>query len=261
MSPSRSNEHIVRAFGQELEEISNIIIRMGGVAEAQVEAAAQAVVRRDAAMATQVIQADHQLDQLQQDIDNETLRLLALRQPMASDLREILAAVKIASNIERIGDYASNIAKRALALAQVPPVRPASAVPRMDRLVQEIMKDVFDAYVDRDVAKAVAARQRDEELDELYTSLFREVLTYMMEDPRNITACAHLLFIAKNLERIGDHATNIAETIYYLVVGQPLTVARPKGDQSSFVSVPVAGTVAVVAEPRPPGERSARSAG
>jgi phosphate transport system protein len=237
MSLSRTNEHIVRAFGQELEEISNIIIRMAGVAEAQVEAAAQAVVRRDAAMATQVIQADHQLDQLQQDIDNETLRLLALRQPMASDLREILAAVKIASNIERIGDYASNIAKRSLALAQVPPVRPASGVPRMDRLVQEIMKDVFDAYVDRDVAKAVAARQRDEELDELYTSLFREVLTYMMEDPRNITPCTHLLFIAKNLERIGDHATNIAETIHFLVVGQPLTTKRPKGDTSSQMVV------------------------
>jgi phosphate transport system protein len=237
MSPSRSNEHIVRAFGQELEEISNIIIRMGGVAEAQVEAAAQAVVRRDAAMAAQVIQADHQLDQLQQDIDNETLRLLALRQPMASDLREILAAVKIASNVERIGDYASNIAKRAIALAQVPPVRPVSGVPRMDRLVQEIMKDVFDAYVDRDVAKAVDARQRDEELDELYTSLFREVLTYMMEDPRNITPCTHLLFIAKNLERIGDHATNIAETIHFLVVGQPLTTKRPKGDTSSQMVV------------------------
>ena len=237
MSLSRTNEHIVRAFGQELEEISNIIIRMAGVAEAQVEAAAQAVVRRDAAMAAQVIQADHQLDLLQQDIDSETLRLLALRQPMASDLREILAAVKIASNIERIGDYASNIAKRALALAQVPPVRPASGVPRMDRLVQEIMKDVFDAYVDRDVAKAVAARQRDEELDELYTSLFREVLTYMMEDPRNITPCTHLLFIAKNLERIGDHATNIAETIHFLVVGQPLTTARPKGDTSSQMVV------------------------
>jgi len=237
MSLSRSNEHIVRAFGQELEQLSNIIIQMGGVAEAQVEAAVQTVVRRDVTKAAQVIQADNQLDQLQQDIDNETLRLLALRQPMASDLREILAAVKIASNIERIGDYASNIAKRAIALAQVPPVRPASGVTRMDRLVQEIMKDVFDAYVDRDVAKAVAARQRDEELDELYTSLFREVLTYMMEDPRNITPCTHLLFIAKNLERIGDHATNIAETIHFLVIGQPLITTRPKGDTSSQMVV------------------------
>ena len=252
MSLSRSNKHIVRAFGQELEHLSNIIIQMGGVAEAQVEAAVQAVVRRDMTKAAQVIQADHQLDQLQQDIDNETLRLLALRQPMASDLREILAAVKIASNIERIGDYASNIAKRALALAQVPAVRPASAVPRMDQLVQQIMKDVFDAYVDRDVAKAIAARERDEDLDELYTSLFREVLTYRLEDPRNITPCTHLLFVAKTLERIGDHATNIAETIHFLVVGQPLTTSRPKGDTSSqMVVIPTDAENQAAAEATP----------
>jgi len=237
MSLSRSNKHIVRAFGQELEHISNIIIQMGGVAEAQVEAAVQAVVRRDMTKAAQVIQADNQLDQLQQDIDNETLRLLALRQPMASDLREIVSALKIAADLERIGDYAANIAKRSLALAQLPAVRPAGAIPRMGRLVQEIMKEVLDAFIERDVDKAIAARGRDEELDDLYTSLFREVLTYMMEDPRNITPCTHLLFIAKNLERIGDHATNIAETIHFLVIGHPLTTERQKGDESSFAVV------------------------
>ena len=230
MSPSRSNEHIVRAFGQELEQISNIIIRMAGVAEAQVEAAAQAVVRRDAAMAAQVIQADHQLDLLQQDIDSETLRLLALRQPMASDLREIVSALKIAADLERIGDYAANIAKRSIALAQLPAVRPVGAIPRMGRLVQEIMKEVLDAFIERDVDKAVAARHRDEELDDLYTSLFREVLTYMMEDPRNITPCTHLLFIAKNLERIGDHATNIGEKIDYMIHGRQINRPRHELD-------------------------------
>ena len=156
---------------------------------------------------------------------------------MASDLREIVSALKIASDLERIGDYAANIAKRSLALAQLPAVRPAGAIPRMGRLVQEIMKEVLDAFIERDVDKAVAARRRDEELDDLYTSLFREVLTYMMEDPRNITPCTHLLFIAKNLERIGDHATNIAETIHFLVIGHPLTSERPKGDESSFTVV------------------------
>ena len=232
-----SNEHIVKSFAQELQRLSNLITQMGGVAEAQVEAAVQALVRRDTTIAAQVIQSDLRIDTYEREIDNETLRLLALRQPMASDLREIVSALKIAADIERIGDYAANIAKRSLALAQLPAVRPAGAIPRMGRLVQEIMKEVLDAFIERDVDKAVAARGRDEELDDLYTSLFREVLTYMMEDPRNITPCTHLLFIAKNLERIGDHATNIAETIHFLVIGHPLTTERQKGDESSFAVV------------------------
>ncbi|UEM03854.1 phosphate signaling complex protein PhoU [Skermanella rosea] len=232
-----SNEHIVKSFAQELQRLANLITQMGGVAEAQVEAAVQAVVRRDTTIAAQVMQSDLRVDGYERDVDAETLRLLALRQPMASDLREIVSALKIAADLERIGDYAANIAKRSIALAQVPPVRPAAAIPRMGRLVQEIMKDVLDAFIERDVEKAVAARRRDEELDDLYTSLFREVLTYMMEDPRNITPCTHLLFIAKNLERIGDHATNIAETIHFLVIGHPLTTERPKGDESSYAVV------------------------
>jgi len=165
------------------------------------------------------------------------VRLLALRQPMAQDLREIVSALKVSADLERIGDYAANIAKRSLALAQVPVVRPAAGIPRMGRLVETILKEVLDAYIERDVDKAIAAWERDEELDDLYTSLFREVLTYMMEDPRNITPCTHLLFMAKNLERIGDHATNIAEIIHFLVVGTPLTVLRPKNDGSSFAVV------------------------
>lgn len=232
-----STEHIVRSFAHELQRLSNLITQMGGVAEAQVDAAVKAVARRDVALAAQVMQADQRIDAYERDIDAEAVRLLALRQPLAQDLREIVSALKIASDLERIGDYASNIAKRSLALAQVPVVRPAVAIPRMGRLVESIMKDVLDAYIERDVQRAIAAWERDEELDDLYTSLFREVLTYMMEDPRNITPCTHLLFMAKNLERIGDHATNIAETIHYLVVGTPLRAERPKSDGSSFAVV------------------------
>src|SRR3954465_13171180 len=228
-----SNEHIVKSFAQELQRLSNLITQMGGVAEAQVESAVQALVRRDTAIASQGIQSDLRIDNYEQEVDNETLRLLALRQPMASDLREIVSALKIASDLERIGDYAANIAKRSLALAQLPAVRPVGAIPRMGRLVQEILKEVLDAFIERDVDKAVAARHRDEELDDLYTSLFREVLTYMMEDPRNITPCTHRGFIAKNLERIGDHATNIAQTIHFLVIGHPVDAERPKGDETS----------------------------
>jgi phosphate transport system protein len=232
-----SSEHIVKSFAQELQRLSNLVTQMGGVAESQVEAAVQAVARRDATLASQVMRSDHRVDEYERAIDTETLRLLALRQPMAGDLREILSALKVAADLERIGDYAANIGKRSIALAQVPAVRPAAAIPRMGRLVQEIMKDVLDAYIERDVAKAIAARHRDGELDDLYTSLFREVLTYMMEDPRNITPCTHLLFIAKNLERIGDHATNIAETIHFLVTGHAPDAARPKSDESSFAVV------------------------
>ncbi len=237
-----SSEHIVRSFAQELQRLSNLVTQMGGVAEAQVEAALRAVARRDAALAAQVMEADRRIDGYERDIDAEVVRLLALRQPMARDLREIVSALKIAADLERIGDYAANIAKRSLALARLPPVRPASAVPRMGRLVGAILKDVLDAYTERDVAKAVAARARDEELDDLYTGLFREILTDMMEDPRTITPCTHLLFMAKNLERIGDHATNVAETIHFLVVGVPLADERPKSDASSYAVVsPEAG--------------------
>ena len=235
-----SGEHIVRSFEQELQRISNLVAQMGGVAEAQVAAAVKAVATRDVGLAAQVTQTDQRLDDYERAIDTEAFRLLALRQPMAQDMREIVSALKIAADLERIGDYASNIAKRSLALAQMPAVRPVVGIPRMGRMVAGILKDVLDSYTERDVAKAVAAWERDEELDDLYTSLFREVLTYMMEDPRNITPCTHLLFMAKNLERIGDHATNVAETIHFLVVGEPLTGERPKGDTSSITVVSTA---------------------
>ena len=227
-----SKEHIVRSFSEELRRLTTLITQMGGVAEAQVESAVRAVAKRDADLAASVLKSDERLDQYERDIDAEAIRMLALRQPMAGDLREIVSTLKIAADLERIGDYAANIAKRAMVLAQMPPVRPVGGIPRMGKLVQEIMKDVLDAYIDRDLDKAIAAWRRDEELDDLYTSLFREVLTYMMEDPRNITPCTHLLFIAKNLERIGDHATNIAELVHYAELGVPLSDARPKGDSS-----------------------------
>jgi len=234
MSPT---EHTVKSFEQELQRLSNLIAQMGGVVEAQVEAAVQAVGRRDVEGATKVMQGDARLDEFERQIEHDAVRMLALRAPVGVDLREVLAALKISADLERTGDYAANIAKRSIALAQLPVMRPATTIPRMGRLVQEMLKDVLDAYIDRDVEKAIAAWHRDEELDDLYTSLFREVLTYMMEDPRNITPCTHLLFIAKNLERAGDHATNIAETVHFLVKGQPLTAARPKSDKSSFTIV------------------------
>ncbi len=229
-----SKDHIVRSYSEELRRLTTLITQMGGIAEAQVETAVRAVSKRDADLASSVLKSDERLDQYERDIDSEAFRMLALRQPMAGDLREIVSSLKIAADLERIGDYAANIAKRAMVLSQMPAMQPASGIPRMGKLVQEIMKDVLDAYIDRDVEKAIAAWRRDEELDDLYTSLFREVLTYMMEDPRNITPCTHLLFIAKNLERVGDHATNIAETIHFVVVGQSLKATRPKGDASSF---------------------------
>jgi phosphate transport system protein len=228
------SQHIVKSYDEELRRLSNTITEMGGLAESQLAAAIDAVVKRDSELAGSVVEGDAKVDQLQHDTDNLAIRLLALRQPMARDLREIFAALKIASDLERIADYAANVAKRAIALNQTPPVRPVYELPRMAQLAQLLIKDVIDAYVARDADKAYAVWTRDAELDEMYSSLFRVLLTYMMEDPRNISACTHLLFMAKNIERIGDHATNIAEDLYYLVHGTPLTEARPKGDQSSL---------------------------
>ena len=228
------SEHIVKAFDQELDQLKLDVTQMGGLAESEVESAIQCIVRRDAELAASVVQTDQRVDELEIEIDERAVRLLALRQPMASDLREVVAALKISHDLERIGDLAANLAKRAIAMSQMPPVRPTSAIPRIGRLAQEIIKDVLDAYSSRDLSKAITAWQRDEELDDLYTSLFRETLTYMMEDPRNISPCTHLLFMAKNIERIGDHATNIAEMIHFLIEGKAMDKARPKSDLSSY---------------------------
>ena len=235
-----SNSHIVKSFDEELNRLRQTVAQLGGAAEAQLQAAIEALMRRDAVRAGEIVREDKRLDEMEHQVTQQAIRLLALRQPMALDLREVVGALKISSDLERIGDYAANVAKRAIALTQVPPVRPAHAIPRMGQLVQQIIKEVLDAYVARDAEKAVAAWRRDEEVDEMYNSLFRELLTYMMEDPRNIGPCAHLLFIAKNIERIGDHATNVAETVYFLVHGRELEARRPKGDTTSF-TMPGAG--------------------
>jgi phosphate transport system protein len=227
-------EHIIKSYDEELRRLNNIIVEMGGMAESQLGAAIEAVVERDSELAARVVQSDVKVDELEQELDNLVIRLLALRQPMARDLREIFVALKIASDLERICDYCANVAKRSIALSQAPPIQPVYALPRMAHLAQLLVKNVLDAYVARDPEKALEVWNRDEELDEMYSSLFREFLTYMMEDPRNIGPCTHLLFMAKNIERIGDHATNIAENLYFLVHGTPIEGLRPKGDKSSL---------------------------
>jgi phosphate transport system protein len=230
-----TQEHTVRAYDEELKHLHEDILRMGGLAEAQFAAAIQTVAKRDSELAAATVKDDSKIDALNTVIDNRVVRMLALRQPMAGDLREIVSSLKIASDIERMGDYAANIAKRSIAMAELRPVKPISAIPRMGRLVQRLIKDVLDAYGERNTEKAVTVWSRDEEVDDMYNSLFRETLTYMMEDPRNITPSTHLLFVAKNIERIGDHATNIAETIYFVVHGKRIGESRPKGDSSSFI--------------------------
>jgi len=227
------SEHIIKSYDEELTKLQNTLIAMGGLAEAQLASAIQAVVKRDSELAAEVVAGDARVDELEKEVEALVVRLLALRQPMARDLREIISALKIGTDLERICDYAANVAKRSIALNQAPAVKPAFALPRMGRLAQLQIKNVLDAYVHRDAEKAMRVWLGDEELDELYTSLFRELLTYMMEDPRSITAGTHLLFMAKNIERVGDHATNIAETIYFLINGTPLTETRPKRDRSS----------------------------
>jgi phosphate transport system protein len=230
---NKPTDHIVKSFDEDLKRLNNVIAEMGGLAEAQLTRAVDALVRRNSELAAQVVQDDKRIDALETDVGQMTVRMLALRQPMAQDLREVVAAIKIASDIERIGDYAKNIAKRAIVLSAHAPLKPVASIPRMSQLALHIIKDVLDAYIEKDAEGARAAWRRDEEVDEMYNSVFREMLTYMMEDPRNIGPCTHLLFIAKNIERIGDHATNVAEIVYYLVHGKSLDEERPKGDTTN----------------------------
>ena len=234
---SQSNEHIVKSYDEELKRLTGEIQRMGELALAQLEAAIDAVMQRDGDAAMRVVQDDADIDALEDEVSHDVMRLLALRQPMARDLREVLAALRIAAAVERIGDYAANVAKRSLVLNQSAPVKLTHALPRLARLAQTLVCEVLAAYASNDAERALAAWARDEELDAQYTGLFRELLTYMMEDPRNITPCTHLLFMAKNLERIGDHATNIAENVYFLVNGTQIAGTRRKGDTSAAVAV------------------------
>ena len=226
------NEHIVKSYEDELNTLTAECARMGGLTEAQVGDGIDAVVRRDTSLAETVVARDERLDVLEADIERKAIRLIALRQPMANDLRKTVAAMKIAMNLERCGDLAKNIAKRTLVLTEAEPMSPLTrSIERMGKLVLGRLKDVLDAYTASDLDRALAVWSRDDEVDEHYNSLFRELLTYMMGDPRTITACAHMLFVAKNLERIGDHATNIAEIIHYEITGaETIGSARPKTD-------------------------------
>jgi len=231
-------DHIMKAYDQELARLDQLIAEMGGLAESQLSDAVEAMLRRDSELARKVAERDRRIDALERDVDALTMRVLALRQPMAEDLRTVIAALKTASDLERIGDYTRNIANRTLALAQLRPIGGAAhTIARMGVLVQGMIKNVLDAYVGRDAALADDVRLRDAEVDQLHTSLFRELLTYMMEDPRHITTCTHLLFIAKNLERIGDHVTNVAEHVHFMVCGEPAAPDRPKDDRSSLTVV------------------------
>ncbi len=231
-------DHIMKVYDQELARLDQLIAEMGGLAESQLSDAIEAMLRRDADRARKVAERDQRIDALEREVDALSVRVLALRQPMAGDLRSVIAALKTSSDLERIGDYTRNIANRTLALSQLRPIDGAAqTIARMGVLVQRMIKNVLDAYVGRDAALADDVRLRDEEVDQLHTSLFRELLTYMMEDPRHITTCTHLLFIAKNVERIGDHVTNVAEHVHVMVCGEPPAPDRPKGDRSSLTVV------------------------
>ncbi len=230
-------EHIVKSYEQELNRLRQLITDMGGMVEHQVADACTAVIESDSAAATQAVEQDPKVDAAEREIEQFIIRLLALRQPMAGDLRQIVASLKITGDLERIGDYAANVAKRSIVLQHYTLPYTLTGLAHMSRLVQENLKSIIDAFGENDTQKALEVWRSDEVIDDIYNALFRELITYMMEDPRNITPCTHLLFIAKNLERIGDHATNIAETIYYAVTGESLLAARPKGDTSAYAVV------------------------
>lgn len=236
-----NERHIVAAFDRELETIQALIMKMGGLVETATLDAARALETRDADLAAEVQRNDRAVDALELQINEEAARIIALRAPAASDLRTVLSVMKIAGMLERMGDYAKNIAKRSTVLAQFPPIEGTSGtVRRMARQVEQMLKDALDACIRRDAALAHDVRQRDQEVDQIYNSLFRVLLTHMLEDPRNITACMHLHFIAKNVERMGDHATGIAEQVIYLATGALPDEARPKDDRTAFAGAPEA---------------------
>jgi phosphate transport system protein len=225
------NEHTAKAFDVDLQDLSRMVAEMGGLAEKQIADSVDALAKRDAVRAERVIAADAAIDSLQREIEERSVLTIARRQPMAVDLREIVSALRIANDLERIGDLAKNIAKRVVPItADFHPQKLIRGVEHMAALVLAQLKQVLDSYAGHDLEKALAVWNGDEEIDAMCTSLFRELLTYMMEDPRHITFCIHLMFSAKNIERMGDHATNIAETVYFMVHGRPIVDERPKGD-------------------------------
>jgi phosphate transport system protein len=233
------NEHIVSSYEEELALLDKKIAQMGGIAEQSLGRSFDALERRDPRMAEAVIAADRRIDELEREIEERVISMIARRQPMADDLRHIMAALKITGDLERIGDLAKNIAKRALAIAHETHPKPLiSGFRHMVELALKQLKDVLDAYAERDAVRALQVWNEDAQIDAMYNSLFRELLTHMMEDPRNIGLSTHLLFGAKNIERVGDHTTNIAETIHYMVVGTAITDDRPKLEQVAPFSGP-----------------------
>ena len=232
-------DHTAKAFDTDLQEIMRKVAEMGGLAERQIGDATRALVERDTELAERVIAMDPTIDAMQHEIEEKAILTIARRQPMAVDLREIVGAMRVCNDLERIGDHAKHVGKRVVALdGDFNPQKLIHGVEHMAALVAGQLKQVLDAYASRDLAAALAVWNGDEEVDNLCTSLFRELLTYMMEDPRNITFCMHLMFCAKDFERIGDHATNIAETVYYMIEGRPIADQRPKGDFTSFGAMP-----------------------
>jgi phosphate transport system protein len=231
------SDHTAKAFDDDLQEINRLISEMGGLAERQIADSVDALIRRDITLGTSVVVADAEIDKLQRVIEERAVLVIARRQPMAVDLREVVGALRVAIDLERIGDLSKNIGKRVAQLdSDFRPLKLIRGLEHMTELVQSQVKSVLDAYTARDLPAAMAVWKGDEEVDAICTSLFRELLTYMMEDPRNISFCIHLMFCAKNIERIGDHATNIAETVFYIIEGQQMLEKRPKGDMTNFAA-------------------------
>ncbi len=229
-----NNQHIASAFDRDLEGIQTLLMKMGGLVESALLDAAQALETRDGELAEQVRRGDQIVDALEEQINVDCARLIALRAPTATDLRTVLTVMKIAGNLERCGDYAKNLAKRSMVLEQVPPVGSAAgSVRRLAKAVQALLRDALDAFIRRDAVLAADVRMRDRDVDQMYNALFREFVTYMMEDSRNISPTMHLHFIAKNIERVGDHATGIAEQVIYLITGEMPGDDRPKADMAA----------------------------
>jgi phosphate transport system protein len=232
---SDMNRHILSAFDRDLEGIQAMIMKMGGLVETQIRDGAKSLETRDEELAEQVRQGDKAVDALEDSLNEEAARVIALRAPAASDLRVVLSVMRMSANLERIGDLAKNMAKRTSVLSQLQPVNgSASSLRRMARDVELMLKDSLDAYIQRDAELARDVIARDSEIDRMYNTLFREILTFMLEDPRNITACMHLHFIAKNIERMGDHVTSIAEQVIFVVTGAADDLPREKADRTSF---------------------------
>ena len=239
-----ASEHTAKAFDSDLQELTRLVAEMGGIAEKMVIDAVDALATGDAALAHHVVETDPRLDALQREIEEQATMTIARRQPVANDLREIIGAIRVAGDLERVGDLAKNIAKRSVKIgveSRVP--RAIVGIKHMNEFATELMKDVLDAYAQRDVERALDVWERDVDLDALEDSVFRDRLTHMMEDPRNITFCAHLLFCSKNIERIGDHATNIAETVVYLVTGSTLPTERPHVRPGTDIEVDGQGAI------------------